>query len=223
MASHLSAHTPVADSPLLARLSREAIPTGTYFRTRTPAGAVPLTSQQQHHNFELLATVSGRPKTAPDHDRTPLRCLTIRPPWSDLIAIEDDQVAKRIENRVWSTHWRGTLLIHAGADVDLRATALPAVRARLADDYELVRGSVVAVADLIDIHADDGPCTFWSDPDCFHWELARVQRLTTPVPARGAQRLWRPTPKLLRQITDANPHLRGRLLSGPNAGQAADA
>jgi hypothetical protein len=223
MASHLSAHTPVADSPLLTRLSREAIPTGTYFRTRTPAGARPLTSEQQHHNLQLLATASSRTQTAPDHDRTPLRCLTIRPPWSDLIAIEDDRVAKRIENRVWNTRWRGTLLIHAGAEVDLRATALPYVRARLDDDYELVRGSVVAVADLTGIHDDDGPCSFWSDPGCFHWELARVQRLTTPVPARGAQRLWRPTPKLLRQITDANPHLRSRLLTDPHAGQAAGA
>ncbi|MFC8201703.1 hypothetical protein ACFUTV_40940 [Streptomyces sp. NPDC057298] len=215
--------SPVADHPLLARLSRESIPTGAYFRTHTPAGALPLTPQQQHANYMLLATVSGRPQTAPDHDRTPLRCLTIRPPWSDLIAIEDDQAGKRIENRVWTTRWRGTLLIHAGADVDTRALALPGVRGTLSDGYELVRGSVVAVADLVNVHADDGPCAPWSEPGCFHWELARVQRLTTPVPARGAQRLWRPTPKLLRQITDANPHLRGRLLTDPHAGQAADA
>ncbi|MFE9770016.1 hypothetical protein ACFYPC_36750 [Streptomyces sp. NPDC005808] len=203
--------SPVADTALLARLSREAIPTGEYFRTRATAGTLPLTPQQRHANYELLATVSRRPQTAPDHDLTPIRCITIRPPWSDLIAIEDDQVAKRIENRVWSTHWRGTLLIHAGAEVDIRALALDAVRQMLGDDYQLVRGAVVAVADLIGIHADDGACTPWSEEGCFHWELARVQRLTTPVAARGAQRLWKPTPKLLRQVVDANPHLRGRL------------
>ncbi|MFC8201462.1 hypothetical protein ACFUTV_39610 [Streptomyces sp. NPDC057298] len=60
----------------------------------------------------LLATVSGRPQTAPDHDRTPLRCLTIRPPWSDLIAIEDDQSGKRIENRVWTTLMGSSAVIH---------------------------------------------------------------------------------------------------------------
>ncbi|QIB49518.1 hypothetical protein [Streptomyces aureoverticillatus] len=211
--------SPVADTTLYARLSREAIPTGAYFRTRTPAGTLPLTPQQQHANYETLATVSRRPQTAPDHDRTPIRCLTIRPPWSDLIAIEDDQVAKRIENRVWSTPWRGTLLIHAGADVDIRALALDTVRETLGDDYELVRRAVVAIADLAGIHADDGECTPWSEEGYSHWELARVQRLTTPVLARGAQRLWKPTPNLLRRIAEANPHLRGRLAdTNPGAG-----
>ncbi|MFD3933422.1 hypothetical protein [Streptomyces sp. NPDC058614] len=203
--------SPVADTGLLARLSLEAVPTGEYFRTCTPAGTLPLTPQQQRTNYEALATVSSRPHTAADHDLTPIRCLTIRPPWSDLIALEDDQVAKRIENRVWTTHWRGTLLIHAGSEVDLRALALAAARETLDADYELVRGSVVAIADLAGIHADDGACTPWSQQGCFHWELARVQRLTTPIPARGAQRLWKPTPKLLREIADANPYLSGRL------------
>jgi hypothetical protein len=212
--------SPVADTTLLARLSREAVPTGAYFRTRTPARTLPLTPQQQRTNYEALATVCQRPHTAADHDLTPIRCMTVRPPWSDLIAIEDDQVAKRIENRVWSTHWRGTLLIHAGSEVDTRALALPAVRQTLDDDYALVRGSVVAIAALTGIHADDGPCTPWSQEGCFHWELARVQRLTTPVPARGAQRLWKPTPKLLRRIGDANPHLRGRLAAA-NTGVGA--
>ncbi|WP_019074402.1 hypothetical protein [Streptomyces hokutonensis] len=211
---------PVADTALLARLSLEAVPTGTYFRTRTPAGALPLTPQQQRTNYEALAAVSQRPHTVADHDLTPIRCMTIRPPWSDLIAIEDDQVAKRIENRVWSTRWRGTLLIHAGSEVDTRALALPAVRQTLDADYELVRGAVVAIADLAGIHADDGACTPWSQEGCFHWELARVQRLTTPVPARGTQRLWKPTPKLLRRIGDANPYLRGRLAAA-NAGGGA--
>ncbi|WP_369384073.1 hypothetical protein [Streptomyces sp. cg36] len=207
--------SPAADTTPYARLSREAIPTGECFRTRTPSGAAPLSRGQQRANYELLAAVSRRPRTAPDHDLTPIRCLTIRPPWSDLIALKDDQVAKRIENRAWVTPWRGTLLIHAGSDVDTPAMALAPVREALENTHELVRGAVVAVADLTGIHADDGACTPWSQEGRFHWELTRVQRLTTPVPARGAQRLWKPTPKLLRQIAAGNPHLRGRLSGTP--------
>lgn len=49
--------SPVADTTLLARLSREAIPTGEYFRTRTPAGTLPLTPPQQPLASARSATV----------------------------------------------------------------------------------------------------------------------------------------------------------------------
>ncbi|MFE7958696.1 hypothetical protein [Streptomyces sp. NPDC057413] len=205
-----AAGSPVEDQ-LYARLRMEATPTGEYFRTRTPAGPPPLTPEQQRRNYELLATVSRRPHTAPDHDRTPIRALTIRPPYSDLIAFADDQVAKRIENRVWATSWRGTLLIHAGSSINTQALAQPQVQAALPAGHQLVVSAIVAIADLVDIHADDGACAPWSMAGHFHWRLERVQRLTVPVPALGAQRLWRPAPKLLRKITAANPHLSGRL------------
>jgi hypothetical protein len=208
---HLAAAGNPVEDRLYARLRMEAAPTGEYFRTRTPAGPPPLTPEQQRRNYELLATVSRRPHPAPDHDRTPIRCLTIRPPYSDLIAFADEQVAKRIENRVWTTSWRGTLLVHAGSSINDQALAQPQVQAALPTGHQLVSRAIVAVADLVDIHADDGACTPWSMPGHFHWQLAHVQRLTVPVFALGTQRLWRPAPKLLRKITAANPHLSARL------------
>lgn len=133
-----------------------------------------------------------------------IRALTIHPPWSDLIALEDEAIAKRIENRTWTRNWRGTLLIHGGLTIDQLAMARPAVREALPNDYQPVLGCVVAIADLIGIHPDDGQCTPWSERGCHHWELTNVQRLQ-PVRARGAQGLWTPPQSLLDKIAAANP------------------
>jgi hypothetical protein len=199
------------DARLYARARHEAEPTGALFTA--PQRPTPLTAEQQRLNFELLGqSISSRHQAAPTEPAlTAIRALTIQPPWSDLIALVNEAIAKRIENRVWTTNWRGTLLIHGGITIDKRALALPAVRESLPDDYEPVQGHVVAVADLAGIHADDGACTRWSEPRCFHWELRNVQPLREPVHATGSQRLWKSSRLLLDQITAANPALTTRL------------
>ncbi|MER0443235.1 hypothetical protein ABR738_01345 [Streptomyces sp. Edi4] len=140
-----------------------------------------------------------------------IRVLTVRPPWSDLIALTVPG-AKRIENRVWTTSWRGVLMIHGGSQVDEEALRLPLVRKMLPVGYEPVRGAIVAVADLTGIHADDGVCTPWSARGQFHWKLDQVQPLAQPVTARGKQRLWKPSPELLEAVAAADPVLQTRLL-----------
>ncbi|OIJ95432.1 hypothetical protein [Streptomyces colonosanans] len=199
------------DARLYAQARHEAEPTGALF-TASPRPA-PLTARQQRLNFELLGqAISPRHQAPPtDPEPTAIRALTIKPPWSDLIALQDEQLAKRIENRVWTTNWRGTLLIHGGQTIDKQALALPAVREVLPDDYEPIQGHIVAVADLAGVHADDGACTRWSEYGCFHWELRNVQTLQQPVHATGSQRLWKPNRQLLDQITAANPALTTRL------------
>jgi hypothetical protein len=152
----------------------------------------------------------GQASLSPHDGPTTIRALTIHPPWSDLIALEDEALAKRIENRGWTRSWRGTLLIHGGLTLDETALELPAVREALPDDYQPVKGFVVAIADLTGIHPDDGQCTPWSEPGCFHWELTNVQRLQ-PVRARGMQGLWTPKRPLLDKVATANPALVMRL------------
>lgn len=199
------------DARLYARARHEAEPTGALFTAPRPPA--PLTAEQQRLNLELLRQgISSRHQAAPtDPEPTPVRALTIQPPWSDLIALTDEAIAKRIENRVWSTSWRGTLLIHGGKTIDEQALALPAVREVLPDDYQPVQGYVVAVADLTGIHADDGECTRWSQRVPFHWELSNGQPLAVPVHATGSQRLWKPSRQLLHEIAEANPGLEARL------------
>lgn len=54
---------------------------------------------------------------------TDLRALTVRRPWCGLIAHH----GKDVENRTWSTSYRGRLFIHAGhaASLLLRAAENP--------------------------------------------------------------------------------------------------
>ncbi|MFM9812786.1 hypothetical protein ACKI16_30260 [Streptomyces scabiei] len=199
------------DAALYARARHEAEPTGALFTA--PQRTAPLTAEQQRRNFELLGQgISSRHQAAPtDPEPTQVRALTIQPPWSDLIALTDEAIAKRIENRVWATGWRGTLLIHGGLTLHKAALDLPAVREALPDGYQPVQGYVVAVADLTGIHADDGECTRWSARGQFHWELSNVQPLPVPVRATGSQRLWKPSRQLLNEIAEAHPALEARL------------
>lgn len=155
-----------------------------------------------------------------------MRGLTVKPPWSTAIAMG----AKRIENRSWSTPYRGPVAVHAGKawafksgePLDDRlwelgksyASTRPIPTLALLD-FNLRqchhRGAVIAVAELVDCHVDVGCCKpswgdeSWIEPDgtvhdVYHWRLAHVRPLNPVVPARGALGLWKPTPELLAAI-----------------------
>jgi hypothetical protein len=84
-----------------------------------------------------------------------MRALTVRPPWSWAIAY----AGKSVENRTWTTRWRGLLAIHAGQRPDKAAFSDACmldfcVRAGAVPRYDC--GRIVAVAELAGIHhADD--------------------------------------------------------------------
>ena len=134
-----------------------------------------------------------------------MRGLTVRPPWSHLIA----RCGKSIENRSWPTRYRGLVAVHAGTRWDAAAERDPvALKAwldwsvtlprpnitgplrRSAIDVDL--GAVVAVAELAGCHYPAGfLCCEWARPDSWHWQLTGVRPLRDPVPCRGALGLWR--------------------------------
>jgi hypothetical protein len=76
-----------------------------------------------------------------------------------------------------------------------------------------VRGAVVAVADLTDIHTHDGRCTPWSEIGQNHWVLDNVEALTTPVPWTGALGLWTPSEDLLDAVAATSPTIGDRIRS----------
>lgn len=146
--------------------------------------------------------------------KSPMKTLSIHQPWASLIALG----VKRIENRSWWTHHRGPIAIHAAAAASSRRTwsgavgdpaVVAAARAAAAqigphasDAVErLVTGrladapcsAVLAVVDLVDIHPVGDPAVagdpFALGPYC--WVLAHPRPYPAPIPAVGAQSLWR--------------------------------
>ncbi len=105
-----------------------------------------------------------------------MRCLSIRQPWAWLIV----NGHKPIENRDWSTDWRGELLIHAGkvfddAALDGIRDFFPHVFRQLPQQYDL--GGVVGVAHLV-VCVSRSQNPWFTGPHGFVLEQAR------PLPFR---------------------------------------
>lgn len=132
-----------------------------------------------------------------------MKALTIQQPYASLIAAG----TKWVENRTWSTQYRGPLAIHAGKGTDYIS------RAEL-DKYPT--GVVVAIASLVYVGPKIGidylgksapekdraskpkgcPWT-WRElashehtrgPVC--WVLSNAVKLDAPIEWKGKQRLW---------------------------------
>jgi hypothetical protein len=127
-----------------------------------------------------------------------LRALSVQQPWSWAILHGKD-----IENRSWSTDRRGLIAIHASTkwdedgryDRNVRAAwfARNTGEALHRDADGIVRFAIVGVAELAGIctrryGCDCGP---WAAPGQYHWRLARVRALLSPVSCKGALGLWR--------------------------------
>lgn len=127
-----------------------------------------------------------------------MRALTIKQPWADAIVHGE----KRVENRTWTRSYRGPILIHAGAGYDLMGRFLITDRAAL-NSWPNTPSAILAVADITDIHQATGTCCEpWGEPHdhVYHWTLANIRPLPTPVPAKGRQGLWTPNPELLAAV-----------------------
>ncbi|MBP3531309.1 MAG: ASCH domain-containing protein [Thermoguttaceae bacterium] len=123
-----------------------------------------------------------------------LKALTIRAPWAWAIA----QGWKRVENRSWSTRFRGRIAIHAAvskeSDGDAAATF---ANLEIEPPSEFVRGAIIGTVELVDVlPLDEFLRRFGGDrydrgfalgPLC--WVL-REPRLCVPTPCSGNFQLW---------------------------------
>lgn len=125
-----------------------------------------------------------------------MKALTICQPYAALICLpDDDDRAKRVENRTWGTSYRGPLLIHAGKSRQWLS----------GDNYgipleDMPFGAIVGIANLASsiCLASNADCAGafhrwpWlsqhqhlEGPYCF--VLTECRRFETPIPYRGAQ------------------------------------
>jgi hypothetical protein len=93
-----------------------------------------------------------------------MKALSIQQPWAGLVAAG----LKDIENRTWSTRYRGPVLVHAGKKVDdiamldIKVGLHPAkgVRADLAISDSFPTGGIIGICDIVD-------CVVRHDSDWF--------------------------------------------------------
>ncbi len=149
-------------------------------------------------------TVTGTPLTneAQEEVRTgeyphSIKALSIRQPYASWLVHPDwfltrDVPPKRIENRDWSTRYRGPLLIHAPRTVEADAFAIWSARIPGLD--QCVRqagavyptGAIIGIANLVDcVEASDDP---WFCGD--YGLLLADARPIVPIPYPGALHLF---------------------------------
>lgn len=109
--------------------------------------------------------------------------LSVRQPWAGAIF----SIGKDIENRTWSTDYRGRLWIHASRLAD---RSRPDLMHAVLDQGPLVSGAFLGYVDLVDVVCNS--CSPWAIPGQLHWVLANPVPLAAPVPAKGQLRLWVP-------------------------------
>jgi hypothetical protein len=126
-----------------------------------------------------------------------VKALTIRQPYVDSIVYG----TKRIENRSWPlpAAYTGTpILLHSAKANDRRA-----IHNGIRPETD-VRGAILAVITFPSYHRDGDDCTpncaFWGQDQVFHWQIADVTPLPMPVPAKGQQQFWTPTPDVLAAV-----------------------
>lgn len=147
------------------------------------------------------------------HDDTvpggsPVKALSITRPWTTLILHH----GKTIENRTWSTGYRGLLILHAAKSWDPAALAW-AERIGVVDAVSWYPREhptgIIGVAHLVDICSTShtGPvacnCGPWAMPGQYHWQLRTPVALGEPIPARGKLGPWTPSPELAAQVAAA--------------------
>lgn len=116
-----------------------------------------------------------------------MKVLSIRQPWAWLIV----NGHKDVENRTWSTKYRGEVLIHAGKGMteeeylDVETFLIfekPEINLELPPPVDLQRGGIVGVAELVD-------CVTESESRWFFGPYGFVMRNARPLPfspMRGA-------------------------------------
>ena len=114
--------------------------------------------------------------------------LTVRRPWASLLLVPRELGGKNVENRTWTTAYRGPVLIIAGTRVD-EPGLIAARHARLDANWHTRQQGWLGGAVLTDVHpATHDCCRPWGTSPVggaplYHWVFEHPARLA--LPARG--------------------------------------
>jgi len=119
--------------------------------------------------------------------------LTIKQPWARLIMLG----IKDVENRSWTTDYRGPIFVHAGQKWDPDPwpddPALEAFGITYFTEEKVPKGVILGTVDLVDIVTDSKSPWAVDLPLMTHWIIENPKPLVTPIPWRGQMGLWYPT------------------------------
>jgi tetratricopeptide (TPR) repeat protein len=128
-----------------------------------------------------------------------VRCLAVRQPWAWAIIAG----AKDIENRSWSTDYRGPVVILASSTKSVVSRIARAKQSR-PPAMEFAYGALIGVVDLLDVvplsEELEGNRWAWG-PYC--WKVGHAKRFAKPIPAKGMLNLYKLAPDLAGKATAA--------------------
>ena len=132
-----------------------------------------------------------------------MKALTVCNPWPYLILERRPEKRKQVENRTWSTPYRGELLIHAGKSREYLEAE------DLADYPDMKFGFIVGLVTLVAClhieHVWPERYNHLRDHEHAHgpycWVLEHPRRLPEPLEIRGYQQLWTPPAWVLTRLS----------------------
>jgi hypothetical protein len=120
-----------------------------------------------------------------------MKVISIRQPWAWAIIWG----GKDVENRTWTTGYRGPVAIHASASFDTNAVLPKGVRPPSRD--QLDRGAIIGVVELAQV-VDRSSSRWFQGP--YGFVLRKKRPLSKAIRCNGRLRLWRPTARQARLI-----------------------
>lgn len=110
-----------------------------------------------------------------------VKALSVKQPWAHAII----HLGKSIENRTWSTDYRGPLAIHASKSIDGSVSVFPD-GTKVPFEACQIRGKVIGIVDLVDCRPYSGaPGSVWAECGLICWRLANPRPLREPFDFRG--------------------------------------
>lgn len=126
-----------------------------------------------------------------------VKCLSIHQPWANAIF----NLGKNVENRIWSTKYRGPLLIHAAKsrrsfDYWTPREWQDKYHCELPSWESLTKGVIIGIVEVVDcfhwLFNDPGKSRQYEKWGCgpYCWVLKNPRAFETPIPYKGNQNLF---------------------------------